>query len=75
MALTKSEMKKQDYYFVETILRRTYKRGWRFYTKWSGYSISDCTWDPVSAFILDDGNVNKVVAKYSKSQDLRDILQ
>ena len=29
----------------------------------------------MSAFILDDGNVNEVFAEYCKSQDLRDILQ
>ena len=75
ITFTESEMKKQDYYFVERILRHTYKRGWRFYTKWSGYSISDCTWEPVTAFILEDGNVNEVFADYCKSQDLRDILQ
>ena len=72
VTFTELEMKKQDYYFVDRILRHTYKRGWRFYTKWSGYSISDCTWEPVSAFILDDGSVNKVFAEYCKSQDLRD---
>ena len=75
VTFTESEMKKQDYYFVERILRHTYKRGWRFYTKWSGYSISDCTWEPVTAFILDDGNVNEAFAEYCKSQDLRDIPQ
>ena len=58
VTFTESEMKKQDYYFVERILGHTYKHGWRFYTKWSGYSIPDCTWEPVWAFILDDGNVN-----------------
>ena len=68
-------MKKQDYYSVERILRHSYKRGWIFYTKWSGSSISDCTWEPVTAFILHDGNVNEVFADYCKSQDLRDILQ
>ena len=68
-------MKKQDYYFIERILHHTYKPGWRFYTKWSGYSISNCTSEPVTAFILDDGNVNEVFAEYCKSQDLRDILQ
>ena len=73
MTFTESKSKKQDYYFIERILRHTYKRGWRFYTKRSGYSISDCK--PVSAFILDDGNVNEVFAEYCKSQDLRDILQ
>ena len=61
VTFTESEMKKQDYYFVERILRHTYKRGWRFYTKWSGYSISDCTWEPVTAFIIDDGSVNEVL--------------
>ena len=74
VTFTESEMKKQDYYFVERILRHTYKRGWRLYTKWFGYSISDCTGEPVSAFILDDGNVNEVFTEYCKSQDLRDIL-
>ena len=58
-----SEMIKQDYYFVERIFRHTYKGGWRFCTKWSGYSISDCTWEQVSAFILDDGNVNEAFAE------------
>ena len=29
----------------------------------------------MTAFILDDGNVNEVFAEYCKSQDLRDILQ
>ena len=60
MTFTESEMKKKDYYFVERILRHTYKHGCRFYTKWSGYSFSDCTWEPVTAFIFDDGNVNEV---------------
>ena len=75
VTFTESEMKEQGYYFVERILRHTYKRGWIFCTKWSGSSISDCTWEPVSAFILDDGNVNDVFAEYCKSRDLRDILQ
>ena len=30
---TESEMKKQDYYFVEEIFRHSYKRGWRSYTR------------------------------------------
>ena len=72
---TESEMKKQDYYFVQRTLRQTYRHGWRFFTKWSGYPISDCTWEPVSAFILNDGNANEVFAQYCKSQKLRDILQ
>ena len=75
VTFTESEIKKQDYYLAERIPRHTYKRGWRFYTKWSGYSITDCTWEPVSAFILDDGNVNEVFGEYCKCQDLRDILQ
>ena len=75
ITFTESEMKKQDYYFVERLLRHTCKRGGRFYTKWSGYSISGCTWEPVTAFILDDGNVNEVFADYCKSHDLREILQ
>ena len=68
-------MKKQGYYFVERILCHTYTRGLRFYTRWSGYSISYCTWEPVSAFILDERNVNEVFAEYCKSQDSADILQ
>ena len=75
VTFTESEIKKEYYYFVARILRHTYKRGWIFYTNWSGYSISDCTWGPVSAFILDDGNVNGFFAEYCKSQDLCDILQ
>ena len=75
VTFTESEMKKQDYYFVERILRHTCKRGCRFYKKWSGYSISDCNCEPVSAFILDDGNFNGIFAEYCQSQDLRDILQ
>ena len=48
VTFTASEMKKQDYHFVGRILRHTYKRGWRFCTKRSGHSISDCAWEPVS---------------------------
>ena len=32
VTFTESEMKEQDYYFVERILCHTYKLGWRFYT-------------------------------------------
>ena len=75
VTFTESEMKKQDYYSVERILRHAYKRGWSFYTKWSGYSTSDCTWEPVLAFILADRNVNEVFTEYCKPQDLLDILR
>ena len=72
---TESDVKKQDYYVVQRILRNTYKCGWRFHTEWSGYSISDFTWEPVLAFILDDGDVKEVFAEHCESQYLCDIVQ
>ena len=45
---------------VERILRGQYRQGWRFLTKWEGYGTSESTWEPVRAFVHDDGKLNHV---------------
>ena len=49
---------------VEQILRGRYRQGWRFLTKWQGYGTSESTWEPVRAFVHDDGKLNHVFVDY-----------
>ena len=51
------EMKEHDDYTVGAILQHKCKQGWRFLTRWANYEVSDSTWEPLSAFVLDNGNV------------------
>jgi hypothetical protein len=38
----------EEEYFVEKILdKRKYKDVWKYKVKWVGYSIDDCTWEPI----------------------------
>jgi hypothetical protein len=38
----------EEEYFVEKILdKRKYKDIWKYKVKWVGYSIDDCTWEPI----------------------------
>ena len=53
------EMKAKGPYKVEGIFRSKY-RSWTFLVKWEGYSMAEATWDPYTAFILDQGNVSSV---------------
>ena len=50
------EMKAKGLYKVEAILHSKYRHGWRFLFKWEGYSMAEATWEPYTAFILDQGN-------------------
>ena len=43
---------------VEQILRGQYRQGWRFLTKCEGYGTRESTWEPVGAFVHDDGKLN-----------------
>ena len=49
------EMKAKSFYKVEAILRSKYRHGWRFLVKWEGYSMAEATWEPYTAFIVDQG--------------------
>ena len=51
-------------YHIELILRRQYRQGWRFLTNWEGYGTSESTWEPVRAFVHDDGKLNHVFVDY-----------
>jgi Chromo (CHRromatin Organisation MOdifier) domain len=49
----------EEVYEVETILRHWRRgRGYQYYVKWKGYSITEATWEHVSAF-SSDGNMLK----------------
>ena len=58
------EMERIGAYHVEQILRGQYRQGWRFLTKWEGYGTSESTWEPVRAFVHDDGKLNHVFVDY-----------
>ena len=59
-----TEMERIGAYLVEQILRGQYRQGWRFLTKWEGYGTSESTWEPVGAFVRDDGKLNHVFVDY-----------
>ena len=59
-----TEMERIGAYHVEQILRGQYRQGWRFLTKWEGYGTSESTWEPIRAFVHDDGKLNHVSVDY-----------
>ena len=59
-----TEMERIGAYQVEQILRGQYGQGWRLLTKWEGYGTSESTWEPVRAFVHDDGKLNHVFVDY-----------
>ena len=69
------EMKAKGFYKVEAILRSKYRHGWRFLVKWEGYSMAEATWEPYTAFILDQGNVSSVFRDYCHANELQKVLK
>ena len=59
-----TKMERIGAYHVEQILRGQYSQGWRFLTKWEGYGTSESTWEPVRAFVHEDGKLNHVFVDY-----------
>ena len=55
-----TEMERIGAYHGEHILTGQYRQGWRFLMKWEGYGTSESTWEPVRAFLHDDGKLNRV---------------
>ena len=68
--MTEDEQKAPGFYNVETILRHDYKQGWRFLTKWEGFSASETTWEPTRAFSLGGGEINEVFQRYCVANEL-----
>ena len=64
------EMKERDCYIVESILQHKYKHGWRFLTPWAEYEVSDSTWEPISPFVLDNGNLTYQFVHYCRLHHL-----
>ena len=69
------EMKERDRCTVELILLHKYKHGWRFRTRWAEYEVNDSTWGPISAFVLDNGNLTYQFVQYCRLHDLTGILE
>ena len=58
-----TEMERIGAYHVEQILRGQYRQGWLFLTKWE-CRMTESTWEPVRAFVHDDGKLNHVFVDY-----------
>ena len=69
------EMKAKGFYKLEAILRSKYRHGWRFLVMWEGYSMAEATWEPYTAFILDQGNVSSVFRDYCNANELQRVLK
>ena len=59
-----TEMERIGAYHVQQLLRAQYRQGGPFLTKWEGYGTSQSTWEPVRAFVHDDGKTNHVFVDY-----------
>ena len=69
------QMKERDCYTVESILQQNCKHGWRFLTTWAEYEVSDSTWEPISAFVLDNGNLAYCFVHYCRLHDPTGMLE
>ena len=52
------------YYVVAGNAHHEYEQGWKFLTLWEGYGVSEATWEPMSASIQRDGDINAVFRSY-----------
>ena len=55
-------------YHVEQILTGQHRQGLRFLTTWEGYGTRESTWEPVCAFLHDDGKLNSAFVDYCLAQ-------
>ena len=69
------EMEAKGFYKVEAILPSKYRHGWRFLVKWEGYSMAEATWEPYTAFFLDQRNVSLVFRDYCNASELQRVLK
>ena len=67
---TEAEHNKQGYFFVERILKHKYKHGFHFLTKWQEYPVNDSTWEPISAFVQPNGQINTQFQHYCQENNL-----
>ena len=62
--MTADDMAVDGYYVVAGIARHEYKQGWKFLTLWDGFTLSEATWEPMSAFIQPNGSINPIFPSY-----------
>ena len=62
--MTADEMVVHGYYVVAGIACHEYKQGWKFFTLWDRYGLSEATWETMSAFIQPDGSINPIFGSY-----------
>ena len=62
--MSADEMAVDGYYVVAGIARHEYKQVSKFITLCDGYGLSKATWEPMSAFIQPDGNINPIFRSY-----------
>ena len=62
--MTADGMAVDGYYVVAGIAPHEYKRGWKFFTLWDGYGLSEAASEPMSAFIQQDVSMNPILRSY-----------
>ena len=72
--MTTDEMAVDGYYMVAGIARHEYKEGWKFFTQWDGYGLSEAIWEPISAFVQPDGSINPIFRSYLVENDENQLL-
>jgi hypothetical protein len=59
---------------VEAILNHKYRHTWQFQTRFSGYPISDSTWETPDAFVVGPNVLNPIFVSYCEQHNLQAAL-
>ena len=69
------EMAKEGFYMVKSMLRHSYRQGWRLLTRLEGFGVEERTWEPFSAVLLPEGCLNSVLVDYLSQNNLGELLR
>ena len=72
--MTADEMPVDSYYVVAGIARHEYIQGWKFFTLWDGYGLSEATCEPMSAFIEPDWVIDPILRSYLVENNVGQLL-
>ena len=70
MEFSEKEHQERGYFLVEKILKHKYKQGYFFLVKWENYALEDSTWEPIKAFVFEDGRINEIFKRYCEDHKL-----
>ena len=73
--MTVSEMAKEGFYMVKSILHHHYRQDWQLLTLWEGVGMEEATWEPFSDFVLPKRRLNYGLVQYLSQNNLGELLR